>query len=519
MRPLRDRLSRLPLRIRLVAGFSVAMLVVLLVAGAFVYERVELALDRGLDSELAQATTALAPLVGADGEVSNTSAADATGVAWQVLDRSGAVVDHGGPAGTAAMIGTRQLDRVGTSSRTFDIGDLLPASHAPHRLAVTPLSTSPGFYLLVGVRRDQRDEALRELLAELSLAGLGALAVTALVGERLARAALRPVERYRRRAEAIAAGAPGLRLEVPARRDDEVTRLGHTLNDMLASLDQALERERQFVNEASHELRTPITLLTSRIQLARRRPRTQAEHERVLEELQVDLDRLARLAEQLLDLAGGSKSPPRWNAARPAADTRRVSESSRPPSAGCPATSTGRAAITTELPQEGVTVPVSEQALARAVPPTWSATRCCTARHRCSVRVRRHAGWVASSRSATQGRGDVGGAAPGPPPSASPAPTRPARGPARDWGSRSSSSSPRERAVSSACATTGTTPRPGRSPTSGCAHDDRMTVTVLLAGQDLTPRSSSSSLHPGDSYGCAHDPGQQVPTRPSRSSA
>ncbi len=304
MRPLRDRLSRLPLRIRLVAGFSVAMLVVLLVAGAFVYERVELALDRGLDSELAQATTALAPLVGADGEVSNTSAADATGVAWQVLDRSGAVVDHGGPAGTAAMIGTRQLDRVGTSSRTFDVGDLLPASHAPHRLAVTPLSTSPGFYLLVGVRRDQRDEALRELLAELSLAGLGALAVTALVGERLARAALRPVERYRRRAEAIAAGAPGLRLEVPARRDDEVTRLGHTLNDMLASLDQALERERQFVNEASHELRTPITLLTSRIQLARRRPRTQAEHERVLEELQVDLDRLARLAEQLLDLGG-----------------------------------------------------------------------------------------------------------------------------------------------------------------------------------------------------------------------
>lgn len=304
MNPLHDRVSRLPLRIRLVAGFSLAMFVVLLVAGIFVYERVEYALDDGLDTELLQATGALETLVGPGGKVANASAAAATGVAWQVLDSAGVVLDHGGFAGTVAMVGPGQLDRVGSSSRTFDVGDLLPISKDPFRLRVTRVSSSRDLYLLVGVRRDQRDEALRELLVELILAGLGALAVTALVGERLARAALRPVELYRSRAEAIAAGAPGLRLDVPTRRDDEVTRLGHTLNDMLSTLDHALERERQFVNEASHELRTPITLLTSRIQLARRRPRSQAEHERVLEELQVDLDRLARLAEQLLDLGG-----------------------------------------------------------------------------------------------------------------------------------------------------------------------------------------------------------------------
>jgi signal transduction histidine kinase len=79
---------------------------------------------------------------------------------------------------------------------------------------------------------------------------------------------------------------------------------------MLSSLERSLERERQFVDQASHELRTPITLLSSRIQLARRRPRSQAEHERILTELQVDLDRLASLAEQLLQLgsaAGGRR--------------------------------------------------------------------------------------------------------------------------------------------------------------------------------------------------------------------
>lgn len=306
MTRLRARLSRLPLRVRLVAGFSAAMLVVLLGAGVFVYWRVEYALDRGLDTELTQATQTLDPLISAQGTVSHRSAAEATGVAWQVLDASGAVLDHGGPATTTGMVSTRQLSAVGSTARTVDVGDFLPASPEPYRLRVTRTPASSQHYLLVGVRRDHRDEALRELLAQLGLAGLGALVITAFVGERLARAALRPVERYRRRATEIAAGAIELRLDVPAQRDDEVTRLGHTFNDMLATLERALDRERQFVNEASHELRTPITLLTSRIQLARRRARTVTEHERILAELQIDLDRLARLAEQLLQLGAAS---------------------------------------------------------------------------------------------------------------------------------------------------------------------------------------------------------------------
>lgn len=302
MTGVRRRLSRFPLRVRLVAGFSAAMFVVLLAAGIFVYWRVEYALDRGLDTELTQAAQTLAPLVHADGTVSDRAAADATGVAWQVLDPTGAVLAYGGPATTHGMVSTRQLAQVGEGARTINIGNFLPASSAPYRLRVEPLGSQTGRYLLVGVRRDHRDEALRELLGQLAIAGLGALVITAFVGDRLAGAALRPVERYRRRAAEIAEGAHELRLEVPPDRDDEVTRLGHTFNDMLAALERALNRERQFVGEASHELRTPITLLTSRLQLARRRTRTVAEHERVLDELQVDLDRLARLAEQLLQV-------------------------------------------------------------------------------------------------------------------------------------------------------------------------------------------------------------------------
>ena len=293
-------MTRLPLRVRLVAGFVAAMLVLLAAAGVFVYWRVEYALDRGLDTELARASTTLGALVDTSGAVTSLAAADATGAGWQVLDEGGGVLSSGGPAPTTPMVTARELPDPG-SARTVETGSFLPGADSPFRIRISALDDS-GLYLLVGVRRDHRDEALRELLVQLTLAGLGALTVAAGVGDLLARAALRPVERYRRRAVEITHGASGLRLEVPAGRDDEVTRLGHTLNDMLEALERSLEHERRFVNDASHELRTPLTLLTSRIQLARRRPRGVGEHEQILDELGVDVARLAGLAEQLLAL-------------------------------------------------------------------------------------------------------------------------------------------------------------------------------------------------------------------------
>lgn len=295
-------LANLPLRTRLVAGFVVAMLVLLAVAGGFVYWRVEYALDRGLDTELARATTTISPLVGEDGRVATPGSADATGTTWQVLDAQAHVLDSGGGAPSAPMVGPAVLADVGGGPLVTELGDLLPVADRPYRLHVTAL-TEPPRYLLVGLRRDHRDEALRELVVQMLLAGLGALLVASLVGDLLARAALRPVERYRRRAAEIAGGAGGLRLDVPD-RDDEVTRLGHTLNEMLAALERSLEHERRFVNDASHELRTPLTLLQSRLQLARRRSRDAAEHEAILDELAVDVRRLVDLTDQLLAIGG-----------------------------------------------------------------------------------------------------------------------------------------------------------------------------------------------------------------------
>ena len=297
-------LDRLPLRVRLVAGFSATMLLVLLAAGGFVYWRVHFALDRQVDEDLIEATTRLVPLVTGSGALAASASAVDRNEIYQVLDDQGRLLSASPTAGPQPLLAPADAREALRAPLRRDNGALLPIKNHPLRSYAVPLPATggPAAILVVAVRRDHRDEALLELLLQLTIAGLGALVLTSAVGYLLARSALRPVEDYRSRAAQIIDGVPGVRLDVPEQRDDEVTRLGRTLNTMLDALEASLARERDFVRDASHELRTPLTLLTTRVQLALRRPRTVAEHETVLREVQTDLGRLTRLAEHLLRL-------------------------------------------------------------------------------------------------------------------------------------------------------------------------------------------------------------------------
>jgi signal transduction histidine kinase len=107
------------------------------------------------------------------------------------------------------------------------------------------------------------------------------------------------VERYRRAAERADA-APVL--PVDTRRDDEITRLGHTLNALLARISSANERERQFLADTSHELRSPLSVMRTELEMALRRPLPQEETQAALESLQDQVERLITVSNALLDL-------------------------------------------------------------------------------------------------------------------------------------------------------------------------------------------------------------------------
>jgi signal transduction histidine kinase len=154
--------------------------------------------------------------------------------------------------------------------------------------------------VVVGASLEPRVQALDDLRRQLLVGGPAALLLASLLGYLLAAAALRPVERMGATAATISGASPGRRLPVGI-ADDEITRLGNRLNDMLDRLEGALERERVLVSNASHELRTPLALMKTEIELALSGP--DSDLAAALRSAGEETDRLAQLTDDLLLLA------------------------------------------------------------------------------------------------------------------------------------------------------------------------------------------------------------------------
>jgi signal transduction histidine kinase len=160
--------------------------------------------------------------------------------------------------------------------------------------------------LVVGTSREDVGEALAALRNQLLIGGPLALAVAGGLGYLVAGAGLRPIERMRARAATISARSAGERLPLPT-ADDELRRLAVTLNAMLERLDDGLQRERRFVAEASHDLRTPLTLMLTEIELALAQPRAPEELTQALHSINDEVRRLIALADDLLERAGAEE--------------------------------------------------------------------------------------------------------------------------------------------------------------------------------------------------------------------
>ncbi len=145
------------------------------------------------------------------------------------------------------------------------------------------------------------------LRAALPLISLGLWALTAAIGRHFARRALAPLALMAESARLMPFDDG--RLPSPGTRD-ELEDFARSFNDLLDRRGVALERQRQFTGQASHQLRTPLAGVIAAIEVARRRPRTVEEHERVLDRLHDDSTRLWRIVEALLFLARADAEAP-----------------------------------------------------------------------------------------------------------------------------------------------------------------------------------------------------------------
>ena len=288
-------MSRLPIRARLTAAFALAMVVVLAAAGLFVYLRLEADLDEsvtaGLENRAAAVAASEQASAGAAGE-------DEEGFA-QVVARDGEVKDSAGGAGSRAAL-TRGELRSAAGGEEVLVQRRVPGVEGT--AAVLAQSAGGGEVVIVGQSLDDRDETLAGLVTSFAVGGPIAVLLASLLGYVLAATGLRPVEAMRQRAAEVSLERDGERLPLPAARD-EIWRLGETLNAMLDRLRDSYERERRFVADASHELRTPVAVIKTELEGALRAGGHAPPVREALAAAVEECDHLAQLAEDLLVLA------------------------------------------------------------------------------------------------------------------------------------------------------------------------------------------------------------------------
>jgi two-component system OmpR family sensor kinase len=298
--------SKLPIKFKLTLAFTAIMAIVLAATGLFIHLRLESDLNDSIDQGLRSRADQISALIrqpGSElGEPGGSRLSEREERFAQVLDTRGTLIDSSSQIADASVLTRSELARAASETLMVD-HSFLPDDDEPARLLATPVAArGRSLIVVVATTLENRNHELSQLTKQLLIGGPIALLLAALAGYWVVWASLRPVERMRQRAAAISATELGRRLPVsPA--DDEIGRLGETLNAMLARLETGLKREHGFVSDASHELRTPLAVLKAELELALRKGRTPEELEAALRSAAEETDRLVQLAEDLLVIA------------------------------------------------------------------------------------------------------------------------------------------------------------------------------------------------------------------------
>jgi heavy metal sensor kinase len=173
-----------------------------------------------------------------------------------------------------------------------------------HRLAFRKVSIPPAQYIVVvGADLDPMDEELAFLRRILAYMVPIALALAAVGGWFLARKSLSPVVAMADRARRIGVENLSERLPVANPRD-ELGRLAETFNELLGRLEASLGQQRQFMADASHELRTPVTVTRTAATVAlQQEHRDEADYRDALRIVEQQAARLSRVVDDMFTLA------------------------------------------------------------------------------------------------------------------------------------------------------------------------------------------------------------------------
>jgi signal transduction histidine kinase len=295
-----DRVRAATLRSRLTL-LATALVALVLLASAFALVAVQRhLLTRGVDEALLQrADNVQAAVAQKPAGTVLPGEGDREDSFLQLLDPNGSVVASSGNVAALPAVVDALTPRASPMFRTVSVKSL--SSH-DYRLYARRVSSGPGARtLLLGKNVDDVNDSVTILETSLAVAIPIVLALLAGVVWWLTGRVLRPVEAIRSEVASITGAALHRRVPVQS-RDDEISRLARTMNAMLERVQHATDRQRQFVADASHELRSPLTRIRSALEVSLAHPAAVPPDE-TYRELLTDTKQLQQLVDDLLFLA------------------------------------------------------------------------------------------------------------------------------------------------------------------------------------------------------------------------
>lgn len=131
----------------------------------------------------------------------------------------------------------------------------------------------------------------------------GLFAIPTIVGSYyLAKSAMRPIHKISEELKTISSQNLDRQVEVP-QSSDEIAKLASSFNDLLQRLHEAFGRERQFIGDVAHELKTPVATIMGEIEVTLSKDRGKEEYKKAFSEILIDINRLSRTIKNILDLA------------------------------------------------------------------------------------------------------------------------------------------------------------------------------------------------------------------------
>ena len=292
------------LRVNLILWFTFVFSLVLFVSDYVTYNALRAVMLAELDSGL----LSMATLESAAFKEGNTldletisRRADQYPRFMQVLDAEGRVIGQSGlPASSSSVINQAQLS---AALGGAVVKAELTLDDKPVRLAaVSGERDGAPFTVVIGVGTDSVRRTMSRV--RLIILGVDILAIIASMagGYLIIGNALKPVDHITERAHLIGEGNLRQRLQY-IDSSSEMVRLTTVLNEMLDKLQRLFDSQKQFIQDASHETRSPIAALRCRLEVALRQPRSAEEYRQVIEGSLQDATRLTVLADDLFLLA------------------------------------------------------------------------------------------------------------------------------------------------------------------------------------------------------------------------